>query len=68
MVWNPPANAGGTGSIRGPQRFHLLWGNSAHVQQLWRPRAVTTEARVPRNPFHSRRSRRNETPAHHNEE
>ena len=24
---NPPANAGDMGSISGPGRFHMLWGN-----------------------------------------
>ena len=27
VVRNPPANAGGTGSIPGPRVFHMLWGN-----------------------------------------
>ena len=31
---NPPANAGDTGSIPGPGRFHMLQGNYAHVPQL----------------------------------
>ena len=24
---NPPANAGDTSSIPGPERFHMLWSN-----------------------------------------
>ena len=24
---NPPANAGDVGSVPGPGRFHVLWGN-----------------------------------------
>ena len=31
---NPPANAGDTGSIPGPERFHTLRSNQAHVPQL----------------------------------
>jgi len=27
MDKNPPANAGDTGSIPGPGRFHMLWSN-----------------------------------------
>ena len=27
VVKNPPANAGDMGSIPGPERFHMLWGN-----------------------------------------
>ena len=27
LVKNPPANAGDTGSVPGPGRFHMLWGN-----------------------------------------
>ena len=27
VVTNPPANAGDTGSIPGPGRFHMLWSN-----------------------------------------
>ena len=38
------ANAGDTGSIPGPGRFHMLWSNYAHVPQLLSPRAGATEA------------------------
>ena len=38
------ANAGDTGSIPGPGRFHMLWSNYAHVPQLLSPRAEATEA------------------------
>ena len=31
---NPPANAGDTYSIPDLGRFHMLWGNKAHVPQL----------------------------------
>ena len=27
VVKNPPSNAGNMGSIPGPGRFHMLWGN-----------------------------------------
>ena len=27
VVKNPPANAGDTGSISGPERFHVPWNN-----------------------------------------
>ena len=27
VVKNPPANAGDVGSIPGPERFRMLWGN-----------------------------------------
>ena len=34
VVKNPPANAGDMGSIPGPGRFHMLWGNEAPEPQL----------------------------------
>ena len=34
---NPPANAGDTGSIPGPERFHMPWSNSAHKHKYWAP-------------------------------
>ena len=34
MAKNLPANTGDTGSIPGPGRFHVSWGNSAHAPQL----------------------------------
>ena len=45
---NPPANAGDTGSIPGPERFHMLRSNQAHEPQLPGPRAAITEAHLPR--------------------
>ena len=60
VVKNPPANAGGMGSIPGPGRSHMLRSNEARVPQLLSPRsrsrepqrlsqrATTTEARAPR--------------------
>ena len=46
-VKNPPCNAGDTGSIPGPGRSHMPWGNSACVAQLLSLPAAT-EARMPR--------------------
>ena len=39
MVKNPPANAGGMGSIPGPgiKILHMLWANWTCVQQLLKP-------------------------------
>ena len=37
MVENLPANAGYTGSIPCPGRFHMPRGNEAHVPQLLKP-------------------------------
>ena len=34
VVKNPSVNAGDTGLIPGPGRFHLLWSNEAHGPQL----------------------------------
>jgi len=34
VVKNLPANAGDTGSIPGPGKFHMPWGNKAHAPQL----------------------------------
>ena len=60
MVKNPPANAGDTGSSRGPGRSHMPWSNEAGAPQLrslcsrarepqlLSLRATTTEACVPR--------------------
>ena len=54
VVRNPPANARDMGSIPGPGRFHMLWGNYAHVPQLlsllWSSHATSTEAHVPWSP------------------
>ena len=61
VVRNPPANAGDTGSSPGPGRSHMPWNNSArapqllslrsraHKPQLLSPRAITTEAHMPRD-------------------
>ena len=34
VVKNPPANAGDTGSVPGPGRFHMPWSNKARAPQL----------------------------------
>ena len=47
MVKNLPANAGDTGSISGPGRFHMPWDNYAHVPQLLSSHASSTEASAP---------------------
>ena len=59
VVKNLPANAGDTGSIPDPGRFHMPWSNKACALQLLslcsraqelqlRPRAAITEVCVPR--------------------
>ena len=45
---NLSANAGDTGSIPGPGKFHMPRSNLAHVPQILSPCAATTEACVPR--------------------
>ena len=37
VVKDLPANAGDTGSILGPGRFNILWGNEAWVPGLLKP-------------------------------
>ena len=44
MVKNPPANPEDTGSIPGPGRFHMLWGNNAYVPQLLKPEHSRAQA------------------------
>ena len=39
-----PADAGDTGLIPSPGRFHTLWCNEACIPQLLSPPAATTEA------------------------
>ena len=41
---NPPANAGDTGSIPGPERFHTLRSNQVRALQLLSLRTETAEA------------------------
>ena len=48
MNKNPPANAGDTGSIPGPGRFHMMWNIQACVPQLLSAHAATPEAHMPR--------------------
>ena len=43
-----PANAGDTGSIPGPGRFHIPWSNQTQAPQLLSPRAATAKACMPR--------------------
>ena len=38
VVKDPPTNAGDTGSIPGPGKFHMPWGNSAHTPQPLKPK------------------------------
>ena len=57
LVKNPPANAGDMGLIPGLGRSHMVWRNKAHGPQLLKPAS-------PRD--HTKRSRRNEKPVHHN--
>ena len=58
MVKNLPANAGGTGLIAGPGRFHMLWGNEPKCYNYWGPCAL--------EPVFHERSHHNENPAHCN--
>ena len=37
VVKNLPANVGDMGWISDPERFHMPWGNQAHVPQLLKP-------------------------------
>ena len=60
-VKNLPANAGDTGSIAGPGRYHMLWSNYAHVHLLMSPHALEPVLR-------NKRSYRGEKPMHHNKE
>ena len=45
-VKSPPAYAGDMGSIPGLERSLMPQSNGAHVPQLVRPRATTTEAQA----------------------
>ena len=44
VVKNPPANPEDTGSIPGPGRFHMLWGNEAYAPQLLKPERPRAQA------------------------
>ena len=50
VVRNMPANAGGTGSIPAPRRFHLQGGNWACVPQLLEPALHRAHARQQEHP------------------
>ena len=43
-----PADAGDTGLIPSPGRFHTLWCSEACIPQLLSPPVTTAEALVPR--------------------
>ena len=47
MDKNPPANAGDTGLIPGPGRFHVPQDKEAHAPQLLSLRVATTQVCVP---------------------
>ena len=47
---NPPANAGDTGLVPGPGRFHVPQGNSAGVPQLLKPVCPTASAQQQQQP------------------
>ena len=47
VVKNLCVNAGDSGSIPTPGRFHMLWGNEAPDPQLLSPPTAITEACVP---------------------
>ena len=49
MVKNPHCNAGDTGSIPDPERFHMPWGNYAAAPQLLSPHVATTESHMPKS-------------------
>ena len=44
---SPAANAGDTGSIPGPGRFHTPWSKEPHALQVLSPFAATTEVHSP---------------------
>ena len=73
VVKNLSANAGDTGSSPGPGRSHMLQSNEAHAPQLLSLRSRACEPQVLKpmclKPvLRSKRSHRNEKPAHCNEE
>ena len=58
---NPPANAGDVGSIPGPGRSYVLWGNKAYSPELLKPMR-------PELVLCNKRSLCSEKPAYHSEE
>ena len=46
LVKNLPCNARDTGSIPGPRRSHMPWGNWAHVPQLMSPGSGAQELQL----------------------
>ena len=47
MDKNPPASAGGTGSILGPRRFHVPRSNEACAAQLLSLQTANAKAHTP---------------------
>lgn len=60
MDKNPPASVGDSCSIPGPERFHMLWSNLAHVPQLLKPEYLEPA-------FHNKGSHSKEKPKHCNQ-
>ena len=66
---NPPCNAGDTGSIPGPGRYHMLRSNEACVLQLLSPpEPQLLKPTCPRARAPHARSHQNEKPLNHIEE
>ena len=59
VVKNPPANAGDMGSVSGPERFHMLQSNQAHMPQLLSRHTLGPT-------FHNKRNCHSEKTIHHN--
>ena len=59
MVKNLPVNAGDTGSIPGPGRFHMPQSNMSMGHKYWSLRALEPV-------LHSKKSHHSEKPMHHN--
>jgi len=65
---NPPVNAGDTGSVPGLGRFHMLWSNESHCNQLLSPCAARAKAWAPGAGASNKRGHGNEKPVHHHQE
>ena len=73
MVKNPPANAGDKGSSPGPGSSHMSQSNKARAPQLLSLRSRAHEPQLQKPAclepvLCNKRSHRNETPTHRNEE
>ena len=68
VVKNLCASAGDTGSIPDLGRFHMLWGNEAHVPQLLSIQAAATEVHVSKACAPQQKKPPQREAAHHNEE